>query len=491
MAGLLDALRGVLGNPATSQGLLATGLGTLAANRPGASGLNAIGQGGLLGMNAYASTQDRARQAQQDQLKAQYMQQQMSQSDVETQLKQQQVEQMMRSEAQRQAMLGMLMPGLAGTQAPATTGGGVGGVGAGTSQAGGGSATAGALGGANGLGGVQGVGDTTQASQAAQAAAQQGQDPAAAYFANLSPQQRARMALDMSFNQGKGAADIAKPDMSIQNGIVVDMNRMQPGQTLPTTTPDGQAVQWEPIGNGQYRLTIPQGATDVMRTQQSIRNEGELIPTLDANGNTVLARKSDAAGAVTALNPAKQAYITGQSDRDLKKLGAYQDAREAAPGQIGTYTQLGNALEDLSKTGTSPKLAGLDATLKQWVPGYKPGDSLQPYQVASAVSNQLALELRNPASGAGMPGSMSDGDRAFLASMVANPGTDINAARSMIDARVRTLQRSQEVGDMASKWAKRYGQLSQVNAQGKDFYDKLSEWSTANPLFTPTNAQGQ
>lgn len=488
MAGLLDALRGVLGNPATSQGLLATGLGTLAANRPGASALNAIGQGGLLGMNAYASTQDRARQAQQDQLKADYMQQQMSQSDVETQLKQQQVNALLRSEAQKQAMLGLLLPGLAGT--PATTGGGAGGMGgvaSGTSGAGG-SATAGALGGANGLGGV---GDTTQASQAAQAAAQQGQDPAAAYFANLSPQQRARMALDMSFNQGKGAADIAKPDMSIQNGIVVDMNRMQPGQTLPTTDNQGNAIQWEPIGNGQYRLTMPQGAEDVMRTHQRIAAEGELVPTLDANGNTVLTRKSDAPGAVTALNPAKQAYITGQGERDLKKLGAYQDAREAAPGQIGTYTQLGNALEDLAKTGTSPKLAGLDSTLKQWVPGYKPGDALQPFQVASAVSNQLALELRNPASGAGMPGSMSDGDRAFLASMVANPGTDINAARSMIDARVRTLQRSQEVGDMASKWAKRYGQLSQVNAQGKDFYDKLSEWSNANPLFTPTNAQGQ
>ena len=480
--GLLDALTNM--SPAMQQGLLATGLGMLANNRGGVSTSEALGQGGLLGMNAYASANEQQRQAEQDKLKAAMMQQQMAQTDAETQMKQQQLAQSIRQMNMQQGILAQLGFGVgqpdaqAGMQAASAP--------AALSNVGG-SALSGALAGATpaapaapailaapaagGMGGMQ-----------AGSGAAGGGGP----LANLSESQKVRMGLDLAFNQGKTMADIAKPNMSVENGIVVDMNRMQPGETLPQ--PDG--TQWRPLGNGQYQLTMAPGAADVLAQKRDIQNAGETVGVLNDQGQTVLVPKTQSAGRVTALNPAQQNYLNSQSDRDIKKLGGYQDAREAAPGQLSTYQQLGSALEAFNKTGTTPKTAAMEQWARANVPGYTGGSqSLQPYQIAQSLSNQLALELRNPASGAGMPGSMSDGDRQYLASMVANPGTDINAARQMIDARMRTLQRQQEVGTMASRWAKQYGQLSGINPKtGMDFYDSLDAWSTKNPLFPQQQA---
>ena len=486
--GLLDALTNM--SPAMQQGLLATGLGMLANNRGGVSTAEALGQGGLLGMNAYASAGEQQRQAQQDQLKAAMMQQQMAQTDAETQMKQQQLAQAVRQMNMQQGILAQL--GFGGAQPDASAAG---------PQAAAAPAALPNVGGSSLSGALMGATPAAPAAPAMLAAAAQAAPAAGGMggtqagtsaaggggpLANLSESQKVRMGLDLAFNQGKTMADIAKPNMSVENGIVVDMNRMQPGETLPQ--PDG--TQWKPLGNGQYQLTMAPGAAAVLAQKRDIQNAGETVGVLNDAGQTVLVPKTDAAGRVTALNPAQQSYMTGQSERDLKKLGVYQDAREAAPGAISMYQQLGGALEAFAKTGTSPKTAAMEQWARQNVPGYTGGSqSLQPYQVASALSNQLALELRNPASGAGMPGSMSDGDRTYLASMVANPGTDITAARTMIDARMRTLQRQQEVGTMASRWAKQYGQLSGINPKtGMDFYDSLDAWSAKNPLFPQQQA---
>jgi hypothetical protein len=478
--GILDALQGFSNNPAAQQGLLAAGLGMLAGNTGGVSTGQLIGRGGLLGMNAYAQAGQTQRQAQQDELKAAMMAQQMQQVDAETQMKQQQLAQAQRQFNLQAGILGQLgLGGGADASAPANGQGGM--MPASLPANVGGSALSGALAGAA----PAAMGTAAPAAAPAGMRAGGGMGGGAGPLGNLSESQKVRMGLDLAFNSGKTLADIAKPSMSVENGIVVDMNRMQPGETLPM--PDG--TQWMPLGNGQYKLTMAPGAADVAAQKRDIQNAGELVPTLNAAGQQVLTPKTQAAGAVSALNPAQQSYMTAMSERDSKKLSSYLDARETAPGQIGTYQQLGSALESFAGTGTSPKSAQLQQWAKQWVPGYQPGQALSSYQVAQSVSNQLALELRNPASGAGMPGAMSDGDRQFLASMVANPGTDITAARQMIDARMRTLQRQQEIGDKASKWARAYGQLSGTNSQGQDFYDALSQWSNANPLF-PTQQNG-
>ena len=493
--GLLD----MLANPAVQQGMLAAGLGTLASNTGGVSGLSALGRGGLLGMNAYAGANEAARAQKMDDVRMQQAQQQMDLQQAETQMKAQELAKAQQQMDMQQRVLGQFLPGMFPTPAQAAT----------PAQA---SALSGTLGGAQGAGGADlipaaappgpagpgtgGVGGAAPGTGAAGPGAVPGAPANVAanpFFSGLTDDQKSRMALDYVTTGGKNMAEIAKPNIQIQNGMVVDLNKLPPGTSLPTA----EGLQYTPIPGqpGKYMVQQVQGMAGVQQSKADIEHSHDTAEVLDANGNTIRvpANSPLAANAVTKVSPVEQARLTANMERDQKKLGAYRDAREAAPGQLANLDQLGQGLEAFAKTGQSPKGAQFEQTMKNWLPGYKGGDALQPYQLSSALGNQMALELRNPASGAGMPGSMSDGDRAYLSSMVANPGTDINAARQMIAARKAVYVRQQEIGDMASKWDKAYGGLSGRDKAGRDFYDALSEWSNRpeNALFKPQKPGGQ
>jgi hypothetical protein len=486
--GLLD----MLANPAVQQGMLAAGLGTLASNTGGVSGLSALGRGGLLGMNAYAGANEAARQAKMDDLRMQQAQQQMGLQDAETQMKQQQLVQAQREQDMKARLLGQFLPGMFPTPEQAAT----------PAQA---SALSGTLGGAQGAGGADLIPAAVPPGPAGPGTA--GGGPGAVpgapanvaanpFFSGLTDDQKSRMALDYVTTGGKNMADIAKPNIQIQNGMVIDLNKLPPGTSLPTA----EGLQYTPIPGqpGKYRVEQVQGMAGVQQSKSDIEHSHDRVDILDpaGSGNTISvpANSPLAQNAVTKVSPVEQARQMANMERDTKKLGNYMDQREAAPGQIANLEQLQGGLEAFAKTGQSPKGAAFEQTMKNYLPGYKAGDALQSYQVVSALGNQMALELRNPASGAGMPGSMSDGDRAYLSSMVANPGTDIGAARQMIAARKAVYVRQQEIGDMASKWAKAHGgSLSATNDAGLNFYDALSVWSNKpeNALFQPQKPGGK
>ena len=66
-------------------------------------------------------------------------------------------------------------------------------------------------------------------------------------------------------------------------------------------------------------------------------------------------------------------------------------------------------------------------------------------EAAAMVSNALALKLRNPAGGAGMPGAMSDRDREFLTQMVPGLTTTPEGRKLMIEVQKRIAERDRAV----------------------------------------------
>lgn len=109
-------------------------------------------------------------------------------------------------------------------------------------------------------------------------------------------------------------------------------------------------------------------------------------------------------------------------------------------------------------------------------------------EAASALANQMALELRNPAGGAGMPGAMSDKDREFLVSMVPQLTNTQGGRKLLIETRRRQNKRSMEVAQLARQYQQQNGQLD------AGFYEALQKHAEANPLFidlvdknTPSN----
>ncbi len=166
-----------------------------------------------------------------------------------------------------------------------------------------------------------------------------------------------------------------------------------------------------------------------------------------------------------------------------KTYGELQRADFNAPVTIGKYSRLGNLLGQVNVgkyTGTTTDLKAAAKSLGFDLSAMGIPDDVAPAQAARALSAQIALELRNPAGGAGMPGALSDQDRKFLESMVPSLENDPGAIGKMIEYRVKLAEREQQVAKMARAYKKRTGRFDDA------FYEELASWSASHPLF---NAQ--
>lgn len=128
-----------------------------------------------------------------------------------------------------------------------------------------------------------------------------------------------------------------------------------------------------------------------------------------------------------------------------------------------TYTGTGGAaVLDLKKAAKS---MGFDI------------DGVGEAEAGQALSRQMALELRNPAGGAGMPGAMSEGDRKFLESMTPGLSTTPEGRKTLIETYKKVNQRTTEVAKMARDYRKKHGQIDE------GFFDDLQTYSDKNQLF--------
>jgi hypothetical protein len=152
-----------------------------------------------------------------------------------------------------------------------------------------------------------------------------------------------------------------------------------------------------------------------------------------------------------------------------------------APATIAKYERLGSLLSNVSTGKYKGTILEMKAAAKSMgfdLTAMGVGDDVAPAQAARALSNNLALELRNPAGGAGMPGALSEKDLVFLKESIPSIENDPSAIGKMIEFRVKLAQREQKVAKMARAYRKKNnGEFDE------GFYDELAEWSEKNPLF--------
>lgn len=147
----------------------------------------------------------------------------------------------------------------------------------------------------------------------------------------------------------------------------------------------------------------------------------------------------------------------------------------SAPQRIAKYQQLGALLSDVDGgklTATGTNLASAMNSL-----GLKIDKNLPNKEAAAALGNEMALQLRSPASGAGMPGAMSDKDREFLVGMIPNASQTLEGRKMLIQAQVALAQREQQIATFMRNYEKKYGKLD------NGFFEQMQAWSEANPLF--------
>jgi hypothetical protein len=156
-----------------------------------------------------------------------------------------------------------------------------------------------------------------------------------------------------------------------------------------------------------------------------------------------------------------------------------QDGGQTAQNKIATLDALGTALDQSGYTGWGAEtLLGVKQASRAL--GMDIGEDLGPAEASRALGNQLALQLRSPSGGAGMPGAMSDKDREFLVASVPGLTKTPQGNARLIDFMKRIEQRNVEVARLANDYMRENGQLD------AGFYDTLARYSEANPLFPET-----
>ena len=158
---------------------------------------------------------------------------------------------------------------------------------------------------------------------------------------------------------------------------------------------------------------------------------------------------------------------------------------QAAQSNIGKLQYLGEAL----KTPDLYTGAGGEAVLKLKNAAAALGmdvdvDALGAGQAVQAIVNRMAMEMRNPENGGGLPGAASDADREFLKQSIPNLTKTPEGNRKLIEYAMRLEERNIEVDQLRRSYVKQYGQLDDR------FYDYLAQWSEQNPLF-PEAASGE
>lgn len=183
-------------------------------------------------------------------------------------------------------------------------------------------------------------------------------------------------------------------------------------------------------------------------------------------------------------NTSPVSITMGQEKQEAATVGtgfgkAYIELQDAVQSSSGTLNKL-NRMETLMQgieTGKlTPALTQIQAVAEAL--GIQVDKSLPAKQAIDSMANELALTLRNPSGGAGMPGALSDKDREFLTAMTPGLSKTPGGNALIIQTGKALAQRNIEVAKLARGYRKKHGQFDE------GFYDELAVYAEKHPLFT-------
>lgn len=261
-------------------------------------------------------------------------------------------------------------------------------------------------------------------------------------------------------------ADVVKPPQPATP-------RPQSPMAPRTGESDQKAIFGQELTAAQGRLAAAKTPEEKTRAQSDIDGLGREMSRLglSASGNYAAGPSATEA----ARSAADKTQFEAQAKDIAETRKTIMNAGFNAPSMISKYQQLGKLLESVdggTLTATGTHLASTANSL-----GLKIDKNLPNKEAAAALGNAMALELRSPSNGAGMPGAMSDADRNFLASMVPNANQSAQGRKQLIEAQIAVNQRNQDVAQFARNYEKKHGKLD------NGFYDQMQAYSSANPLF--------
>ena len=160
----------------------------------------------------------------------------------------------------------------------------------------------------------------------------------------------------------------------------------------------------------------------------------------------------------------------GEQYADIQRAGLSSSAK------INRINRLNQLLDGVNTGKFSP--LGVEVASAAQSLGFNIDPKLGNKQAAEALANEMALEMRNPSGGAGMPGALSDKDREFLKQMVPGIEKTPEGRKLISDTAISLAKRDSEVAKMARDYRKRNGAIDE------GFYEELSAYAEKNPMFS-------
>lgn len=164
---------------------------------------------------------------------------------------------------------------------------------------------------------------------------------------------------------------------------------------------------------------------------------------------------------------------------DSKRLDDYSASSTAARTELTRLQRMEQLLRGIETNKLTPTTKYLKEVAKGVgidLGAFGIADDVAPLQAAEALSNQLALSMRNPAGGEGMPGAMSDADRAFLQAIVPGISQTSEGRGLLIQTRRKLAQRRLEEARIAREWFNK-------NKSFVGLEQELQRHADANPMF--------
>lgn len=173
-----------------------------------------------------------------------------------------------------------------------------------------------------------------------------------------------------------------------------------------------------------------------------------------------------------------------EESSEAKKVGEgfgdlFNDIQKGGMAATSKLTKLDRMDQLLARAGKTGKFTGTLADIKSIGStfGIDMGDATDAQLGFRALAGAMALELRNPSGGAGMPGALSDKDREFLLAMTPGLEQTPGGNKIIIDTARALAKRDREVAQFARDYRKKHGRIDE------DFQTELQVWADANPLF--------
>ena len=169
----------------------------------------------------------------------------------------------------------------------------------------------------------------------------------------------------------------------------------------------------------------------------------------------------------------------------FQKIMAGRDAAQAKLNDLSLIEHLTLNPDTLMGPGTDAISLRLRRMLAAGGMPTSELQSLNATQLYQSLMGKLALEARNPANGAGMPGAMSDADREFLQKIAG--GTENTREANIANLRINQLKakRDMETARNAAEYAANNGGRIDVH------FDRLHDkWAQQNPLFKEKDFAG-